>query len=157
MSKFRFSRRSLAEMKGVRPELIDVVRLALKKTPVDFMVFDGIRTLSAQKDLVRRRASKTLKSKHLVQPDGYGHAVDLVPIIGGKPRWHWPPIYEIASAMSMAADELGHPIRWGGYWGTLKPGSAAAMKRRVEAYTAKRRAAGRSSFIDGPHYEWRGK
>lgn len=153
MGNFRFSKRSLSEMKGVHPDLVNVVRGTLKRSTIDFMVFDGIRTLAEQKDLVRRKASKTLKSKHLVQPDGYGHAVDLVPIVGGKPRWQWEPIYEIASAFSCVAAEHGVSIRWGGYWQPIKEGSPAAMKRRVNAYVDARRKAGRSAFIDGPHYE----
>jgi peptidoglycan L-alanyl-D-glutamate endopeptidase CwlK len=40
-----------------------------------------------------------MNSRHLIRSDGFGHAVDLVPWINGKPRWEWKPIYHIAAAV----------------------------------------------------------
>ena len=54
---------------------------------LDATVFDGLRTLPEQRENLRRGVSKTLKSKHLPQADGYGHAVDIVPIINGQLAW----------------------------------------------------------------------
>src|SRR5690349_9518194 len=79
-----------------------------------FAVHDGKRTPEEQRILVQSGASQTMKSRHLT-----GHAVDLVPVINGKLRWEWPPIYQIARAMKQAALELSVPIRWGGCWSRL--------------------------------------
>ena len=46
---------------------------------MDFSVKEGLRTLERQKQLVAQGKSRTMLSKHLVQEDGYGHAVDLYP------------------------------------------------------------------------------
>ena len=46
---------------------------------MDFSVREGVRTPETQKEYVAKGVSKTMASKHLIQPDGYGHAVDLYP------------------------------------------------------------------------------
>lgn len=149
--------RSRSELKNVHPDLVKVVKRAIKLTEQDFSVHDGIRTLAEQKRYVKRGVSKTLNSKHLRQRDGYGHAVDLVPYINGKLRWEWEPIYVIASAMHKAANELGVQLRWGGVWdrvfNDLSANTPKRVRRAVDAYVARRRKAGRRAFIDGPHFE----
>ncbi len=150
---FVLSTRSRAELKGVHPDLIAVVERAIVLTAQDFTVHDGVRTLEQQKALVRSGASKTLNSRHLVKPDGYGHAVDLVPWIGGKPRWEWKPIYLIALAVRRAAVEQGVGLTWGGVWDrrlTDLPETAAGIEAAVKEYCARHPGP---DFIDGPHYE----
>ena len=142
---------SLAELKGVKPELVAVVKRSIELTEQDFTVHDGLRTLEEQRRYVATGASTTMNSKHLT-----GDAVDLVPYINGKLRWEWPPIYKIAAAVAEAARELQVELRWGGVWdrklSSIEP-SALAMEDAVDAYVARRRAAGRRAFIDGPHFE----
>jgi peptidoglycan L-alanyl-D-glutamate endopeptidase CwlK len=53
-------------------------------------------------------------SRHCIQNDGYGHAVDLLPA-----PYDWKdtrPFDQVAAAMEAAADELGIDIRWGADW-----------------------------------------
>lgn len=150
------SEKSLAELRGVHPDLARVVYRAIHITTQDFAVHDGLRTLEEQKRYVAAGASQTLNSMHRVQPDGHGHAVDLVPFINGKLRWEWPAIYPIAAAMWQASKELGVALRWGGAWidmRDIKSGTPGAMKAAVDAYGAARRKAGRKAFTDGPHFE----
>jgi len=150
---FALSARSRAELKGVHPDLVAVVGRAIVLTVQDFTVHDGVRTLAQQKALVRTGASKTLNSRHLIRPDGFGHAVDLVPWIGGRPRWDWKPIYPIAAAMRRAAVERGVRIRWGGVWDRLLndlPETAAGLEAAVRAYCTRHPGP---DFIDGPHFE----
>lgn len=154
---FRLGLASRRELKGVHPQLVRVVERAIELTTQDFTVHDGVRTLEEQKALVARGASKTMNSRHLIRSDGFGHAVDLVPWINGKPRWEWEPIFDIAFAMQTAARELGVNLRWGGVWDrTLNDlaQSPEGLEDEVEDYVTRRRAAGQKSvFIDGPHYE----
>ena len=145
-------RRSRAELEGVRPDLVCVVERAIQVTRQDFSVHDGIRTEAEQRDLVRRGASRTMNSKHLPQADGWGHAVDLVPYVGGRLRWEWSLIYPIAEAMRAAADDLGVRLRWGGCWCELT-GMDDDPEAMVGAFVAARQAAGKPAFIDGLHYE----
>lgn len=154
---FVFGKKSLKELEGVHPNLAVVCHQALMLTPVDFAVHDGLRTDVEQLQLFRAGASQldgsTKRSKHQVQADGYGHAVDLVPVINGKLRWEWEPIYLIADAVREAADELGVAIRWGGHWAELTGTGEVPTQRLVEDYVNSRRARGLKAFIDGPHYE----
>lgn len=150
---FVLGQRSLNKLVGVHPKLVAVVKKAIQLTTVDFAVTDGVRTLAEQKKLVTSGASKTMKSKHLIQADGYGHAVDLVPWINGGPRWEWGPIWHIAQAIDQVATEQGVRLIWGAVWDrTLMDigGSPAALQSAVEHY--KQRHPG-PDFIDGPHYQ----
>lgn len=150
---YYLSDRSLAELEGVHPKLAAVVKRAIELTRQDFTVVDGLRTLAEQRDLYERGASKTMNSRHLRQPDGYGHAVDLVPYHDGRPRWEWSLIYPVAAAMHRAAREVQLPLRWGGVWDRKfleLPHDPAGLRQAVETYI--RRHPG-PDFIDGPHYE----
>ncbi|TDP85897.1 D-alanyl-D-alanine carboxypeptidase-like protein [Aquabacterium commune] len=148
MSKYKLGPASKKELQGVHPDLVAVVQRAIELTVQDFSVHDGIRTLAEQKKLVASGASQTLDSRHIT-----GHAVDLVPYINGKLRWEWDPIYMIADAVRMAAQELGTPIRWGGAWDVDFTTSSESPEDLVAQYVARRKAAGLRAFIDGPHFE----
>lgn len=153
---YSLGKASLAELEGVHPKLVAVVKRAIKLTAQDFSVHDGLRTLAEQKRYVATGVSQTLNSMHRTQADGFGHAVDLVPYINGKLRWEWEPIYVIAAAVWQAAKDEGVALRWGGCWqnlDTIKTGTPGAMKAAVEAYGAARRKAGKKAFTDGPHFE----
>lgn len=150
---FTLGARSRAELKGVHPRLVAVVERAIKTTRVDFTVTDGLRTRAEQERLVRTGASKTMNSRHLLQADGTGHAVDLVPWENGKPRWEWKLVYPVAEAVRDAALVEGVVLRWGGVWDRLLlqlPGGAAALEREVAAYQVRHPGP---DFLDGPHYE----
>jgi peptidoglycan L-alanyl-D-glutamate endopeptidase CwlK len=152
---FALGKKSRAELAGVHPRLVAVVERAILTTPQDFAVHDGLRTEAEQRAYLTSGASTTMNSKHLRQPDGFGHAVDLVPFINGKLRWEWPPIYNIAAAVRQAAIDEGVKLRWGGTWSTLNliGSSAGEIEDAVMAYVDRRRKAGNKAFIDGPHYE----
>ncbi len=144
--------KSLKELQGVHPQLVAVVKRAIELTKQDFAVHDGIRTEIEQAYMVRSGASKIMNSKHRIQKDGFGHAVDLVPYINGKMRWEWTPIYLIAEAVRTAAEELGVRLRWGGNWSELT-GSKQPVHILVDDYVRLCRERGKPAFIDGPHYE----
>ena len=87
---FALGNKSRVNLNGVHPDLVRVVELAIKKTPVDFTVTEGLRTIERQKQLVAAGASKTLSSRHIT-----GHAVDLAALIDGKVEWSWPCIRKL--------------------------------------------------------------
>ena len=150
---FALGATSLSRLGGVHPKLVAVVQHAINLTIQDFTVQEGLRTLETQKEYMARGVTRTMASKHLKQADGYGHAVDLVPWVDGQPRWEWPPIYNIASAMREAALQTGVILRWGGVWdrklNELMPGPGS-LKAAVLEYQG--RLAG-PDFLDGPHDE----
>lgn len=138
-------------LEGVNGDLIKVVRLAITMTNQDFMVYEGLRTLARQKELLRQGFTRTLDSYHIK-----GQAVDLVPFIGRVPKWDWGGCYEIALAMDAAATKLklASRITWGGDWRrTLADyggDSARAYAKAVIDYCA---AHPGKDFIDGPHFQ----
>ncbi len=144
---------SRARLHGVHPRLVVCVTHAIQTTRQDFAVTDGLRSIERQRELVKLGASQTLKSKHLRQADGYGHAVDLVPWLDGAPRWEWALIYPIAEAMQEAAARANLGLRWGGVWdrrlSQLDKG-AEALKDEVAGYVSRHPGP---DFLDGPHFE----
>ena len=96
---FKLSGRSLGKLEGVHPVLVDTVKRAIEVSKVDFGVIYGVRSLAEQKRLYEAKRSQTMKSKHLVQEDGYSHAVDLMAYDGSDPSWDIVMYDDIADAM----------------------------------------------------------
>lgn len=121
---FRFSKRSLGNLQGVHPALVQVAHKALALSECDFTVTEGLRTRERQKELVAKGASRTMNSQHLCQNDGYGHAIDVYPYWGGRlhtedSRENLAKYDDIAEAFKAAAAELEIGIIWGGDWKTF--------------------------------------
>lgn len=130
----KFSRRSLDNLLGVHPNMIHVLNQAIKASPVDFTITDGVRTAQEQIDLyaIGRRGIKgevtvtdkdgvNKKSKHQPKADGFGYAVDLYPFIDGKVRVREsaivvPALQQIAQHIKETAAKLGVKVTWGGDW-----------------------------------------
>jgi peptidoglycan L-alanyl-D-glutamate endopeptidase CwlK len=123
---FKFGLVSKYRLRGVHPDLVKVMELAISKSPVDFSVIEGLRTIERQRQYVKSGASRTMKSRHLT-----GHAVDIAPYVSGKIRWDWPLYYKIAPIVKAAAKELKIPIVWGGDWKTFKDGPHFELDRKV--------------------------
>ncbi len=157
IGNYRLGKGSLRNLEGVHPDLVWIVNYAIGITDQDFTVTDGVRTVWEQRENVRAGVSQTMNSRHLIQPDGWAHAVDLVPWVNGKARWELPACYKIAEAVRIASWARGRRIRWGGAWVPLYQSSATSPlqspEKLVEAYAARKRARGKPAFIDGPHYE----
>lgn len=120
----RLSRRSRGKMRLLHPDMKKVVVRAseiMNPGSVDFRVGECDRSAERQQMLVKRGASKTFNSRHLVN-DGVCHAVDLIALIDGKVSWDWPLYHQIADAMKQAARELNIPIEWGGDWQSFQDG-----------------------------------
>lgn len=155
-SGFKLGAQSIANRNRLHPQMARVVNRAIEITTQDFIIFETLRTLDQQKAMVRKGTSRTMHSKHLKQPDGFAHAMDLVPWIGGKAVWDWEGCYRIACAVDAAATEIGvaDRIRWGGAWDrTLADfgNDPESYRAEVQAYMARHPGP---DFIDGPHYEW---
>lgn len=117
------SQKSLDKLQGVHPELVSVVKRTIQITVIDFGISQGVRTLDQQRELYAQGRTKpgkivtwTMNSKHLLQPDGFGHAIDVVAYDKGHVSWDEKLYDQIANAMYKAAAELGVKIKWGGEW-----------------------------------------
>ncbi len=123
---FRLSTRSRARLIGVHPALTAVVEGAITRTPVDFMITEGLRTAERQNALIKAGASRTTRSRHLT-----GHAVDVAALVEGQVRWDWPLYGRIAQAFKAAALDLKTPLIWGGDWKTLRDGPHFELDRKA--------------------------
>lgn len=136
----QLSNKSLDNLKGVHPDLVSVVKQAIEMGVIDFSVNEGIRSYERQKELVASGASKTILSKHRVQDDGFGHAVDLYPYPIDMKKVNAGDAREIsrfgllAGVILAIAHQSGISLRWGGDWD--KDGQTLD-----------------SSFFDAPHFE----
>ncbi len=146
---YKLSKRSLTNLNGVHPKLVEVVHHAISVTKVDFAVVEGLRTLERQQQLVARGASQTLKSKHLD-----GHAVDLMAFLDNRGSWELNLYDDIADAMKQGAIKVGVRVRWGAAW-TIKDIRKwnGTMEDAMNSYIDERRKQGKRPFIDAPHFE----
>ena len=151
---FNLSQRSFQKLAGVNDILQDTVKEAIKLTKIDFGVIYGIRTLDEQKRLYEAKRSQTMNSKHLLQDDDTGHAVDLMAYDGSNPSWELVMYDDIADAMKEASKKTGAVLRWGAAWHIDNIAEwDGTMEYAMNAYVDLRRSQGRRPFIDGPHFE----
>lgn len=143
---------SLRKLGNIHPDLYKVVIYARGHSKVEFVVDCGQRNKEQQRKYVKQGTSTTMNSKHLVQPDGYAHAVDLVPVVGGKRSWDWKLIYQIAEAMRESAQHHNVEVTWGGFWGTVND-TKKPLEDIVNDYVRGRKDKVQRVFLDGPHFE----
>lgn len=113
--QYQYSATSRARLVGVHPVLVRVANMVIAHT--DCAVVYGVRQPVEQKRLFDAGLSKTLDSKHLMQPDGWCHALDLAPVVNGLIPWekkHY--FYHFAGVILTVADIQGVEVRWGGDW-----------------------------------------
>ena len=122
MSNYVLGKTSTANLVGVHPELVAIVKRALELSTVDFKVDCGVRTPERQAELYAQGRTKpgqvvtwTLTSKHFINKSTrYGHAVDLIPL---PVDWTNLPAFDaVAKAMFQAAKERNIELRWGADW-----------------------------------------
>ena len=128
----KFSKRSLDNLVGVHPDLCKVMHEAIKDTPIDFTITEGVRTIQRQQELYAQGRTKPgtivtqvdgvkKKSNHQPKSDGYGYAVDLYPCLCGSVQVNAVKELKIIAAHIIAtAMRLGVKIEWGGSWTSFK-------------------------------------
>lgn len=151
---------SLANLRGVHPDLVLVVKKAIGTSAVDFGVAaPAVRTAAEQNALYQKgrttpgpkvtdKDGYKNKSNHQIIADGTGHSVDLTAWVDGK--WDfdtWANYHQIAWAMCQAALALSVRVRWGGNWNEdlMACRSLADVKAMAGRY--------RGGLPDGPHFE----
>lgn len=131
----KFSKRSLDALAGVHPDLRRVFIEAIKESPVDFVVTEGLRTAARQAELYAQGRTKPGPkvtyadgrkglSNHQDEADGkkdgLGSAVDIYPYVDGALRIHEPYVVpklkEISIHVKAVASCMGVAITWGGDW-----------------------------------------
>jgi peptidoglycan LD-endopeptidase CwlK len=123
MTAWTLSARDENRLAGVHPDLVRVVRRAVRDGCPRFVVLEGLRTVARQRQLVAQGASKTMNSRHI-----RGLAVDIAPLADTdgdgdtEVSWHWPHYRPLAAAIKAAAAAEKVAITWGGDWTRFKDG-----------------------------------
>lgn len=127
-----FSARSRNNLQRVQPSLVRVLNEAIKNTPIDFTVVEGVRADQRQKELFAQGRTSpgkivtqvdgvTKKSKHQKQSDGFSHAVDIYPYRNGSVQINdVQSLKVIAKHIKEIAHSMGVKISWGGDWKSFK-------------------------------------
>jgi len=127
----QFSERSLEKLHTCHPDLQRLFKRVVLQ--FDVTILEGVRTLERQQEMVADGLSQTLRSKHLKQPDGYAHAVDVAPYpvnwANAAGRFE-----RLGGYVLGLAEMLEIPIRWGGLW-----------DRNLNEIN--------EGFVDRPHFE----
>lgn len=150
---FKFGSKSLSKLYLVHPFLVEIAEYAIEITPVDFGIFEGLRTVEQERENIKDGSSKLTNPrdcKHCVQKDGWAHAIDAVPFIDGAFRWDWDGCFSIARAFQLGAVHHGVIIRWGGVWDKPLNSLGTNLNKEVDDYRV--RHVGKD-FLDGVHFE----
>lgn len=152
---YRLGTVSASRLQEAQVDLARVVRRAIELTEQDFAVFEALRTLDRQRELVAAGASRTLDSYHLADRYGQSHAVDLVPFIAGKVQWQDGPCLTVARAMHRAARQFGVAVTWGAVWDLeLTQLNADDLEGEIDSYVARfRKDHGHKPLVDRPHFQ----
>lgn len=117
---FKFSKRSLNNLKNVDKRLIHICNELIKH--IDFTVIEGHRSLERQLELYEQGYSQidgiTKKGKHNYLPS---LAIDIIPYKEGHNPFDGSKESEemfntLAKEFKNVANELGYKITWGGDW-----------------------------------------
>ena len=121
---FKLSKKSLAKLDKVNPDLQKLVRNAIGLSTIDFGISEGMRTKERQKILYDTGKSQTMNSRHLT-----GHAVDVYAWKDGAVSWEFEDYETINIAFSQASKLTNIPYVWGGSWKSFKDGPHFELKR----------------------------
>ena len=127
---YKYSKKSLDKLKTCHPDIQRLMKEAIKY--IDLTIIEGVRSVEQQEEYVRTGKSKTMNSKHLKQPDGYSHAIDVMayPI-----RWNdWKRNAYVAGFLVGLAKQMGIELVSGIDWD-------------------KDFDVSEHSFLDAPHFE----
>lgn len=113
---FKLTGADKRKLVGVDARLVAVIETLAQRSPVRFMVVEGLRSHERQAALVAEGKSKTLKSKHLT-----GDAVDIAPLVGGRASWKWSDFTPLIKAAKEVAAEHGVALTFGYDWGWDAP------------------------------------
>ena len=132
---------SKEKLKGVHPQLVKLMTEAVKESPYDFRIVQGVRTAEYQHSLYqqgRTTPGKIVtncdgyknKSNHQAKADGLGHAIDIfvcgVVENGQYRKFTTQEGYDntkmtlVATHVNNVAQKLGIPVKWGGDWSKFK-------------------------------------
>lgn len=130
---FKFSKRSIRNMKDVEPDMVLIFMEAIKVSPIDFGVPNdgGVRSSLRQHQMFLDPDIKTncdgyeRVSRHQIKDgDDYGQALDFYAYLNGKASWNKVHLAIIAGVLMSTAKRLKAEgrisinLKWGGTFGS---------------------------------------
>jgi peptidoglycan LD-endopeptidase CwlK len=141
------------DVEALHPELrVLLMGIKVLKPDTSFKILETIRTEADQAEAVRQGRSKTMESLHIKQPDGWAHAVDLVPVVEGRLSWDWADVFIFVNEVRDVAKTLNLRIRWGGCWEDITA-TKESLADLVHRYKVREQSQGRQPLLDGLHFE----
>lgn len=129
---FAFGARSKANLATCHPDLRLIAEEAIRHSPVDFGISEGLRTDEKQLEYFLARKSRLdprvpeqrAKCRHLATEHGLSDAFDFFIHVPGKPQlaYDFNHLSFIAGVLTSTAQRLfwerriGSRVRWGGNW-----------------------------------------
>ena len=123
---YSFGTKSSEKLAQVHPDLQRVFNEAIKNSPLDFSITEGLRTIERQKELFSAGKSQTMRSRHLT-----GKAVDIAVLVNGVITWDFSKYQIVADHIKKVAKELKIDIVWGGDWQSFRDGPHFELHRSV--------------------------
>lgn len=123
---FSFGTKSSEKLSQVHPDLQRVFNEAIKDSPLDFSITEGLRTRERQKALFDAGKSQTMNSRHLT-----GKAVDIAVIRDGEVTWDSKYYIPVLDHIKAVAKKLGIDIACGGDWQSFKDYVHVELHRSV--------------------------
>lgn len=113
---FKFSGASLQKLADVHPDLSRLAKRVIARSRIDFGIAEGARSPERQAELLKEKKTTTLNSLHLIQDDGFAHAIDITPFVNGKfttSEKYYRPIIQAFVTESIL---LGVQVEFGALW-----------------------------------------
>jgi len=123
---FSFGIKSSERLSKVHPDLQKVFNEAIKESPLDFSITQGLRTKEQQKVLFDAGKSQTMNSRHLT-----GKAVDIAVIKDGEVTWDFKYYQLVSDHIKKIAKDMKIDVVWGGDWVSFRDGPHFELHRSV--------------------------
>lgn len=123
---FSFGAKSSERLAQVHPDLQRVFNEAIKDSPLDFSITEGLRTKERQKELFSAGKSQTMNSRHLT-----GKAVDIAVLVDGKITWDLKYYRIVTDHIKSVAKKLDIPIVCGIDWISFVDGVHIELNRSI--------------------------
>jgi peptidoglycan L-alanyl-D-glutamate endopeptidase CwlK len=121
---YAFGTKSADRLSQVHPDLQKVFNEAIKDSPFDFSITEGLRTKERQKALFDEGKSQTMNSRHLT-----GKAVDIAVIKDGEVTWDLKYYRIVTDHIKSVAKKLDIPIVCGIDWTSFVDGPHIELHR----------------------------
>ena len=121
---YSFGTKSSERLAQVHPDLQRVFNEAIKNSPLDFSITEGLRTKERQKELFSAGKSQTMNSRHLT-----GKAVDIAVLVDGVITWDLKYYRIVTDHIKSVAKKLDIPIVCGIDWVSFVDGPHIELHR----------------------------